>query len=726
MAPGSNQRNGPPSPAPTATSATSNDPPKQRRARTSKPKVKTGCNNCKQRRIKCDEKRPACTQCVRSKKDCSGYPPPPRSARPFEEVRIAPRPRVGGQQSSLAAAPAVQPPQPAQPAQATQSTQLAPRRLSKYYHRYTPPQTPVVQQNSMTIYRPSTCPVPEQDGLYFQLFQAHTANELSGYFDSTFWSRLVLQECHSEDAVRHAVVALGALYKTLDKHCESPPSSPAAAVSAVDTAWQHWEVAVRSYSNACTSLVSVAGQDSGANRTRLMASVLLACFDSFIGDHKQAIKQIQTGLGLLEQLRAQRRRAFLSRPEEPVEDEIIQMFTRLAIQAKSYDMAFHFPKPYVIQLIQPSTDPSSPSSEVGSPLSLHQDPIPEQFDSLHEARIAWDTLCEQMFRFTERLFAQASGDGPMGVLPAKLRQYGLSFRGRIEAWADAFEHILSSRFSPGVSSQEKAAIAVLKMFQIMGQVLFLMTFSDSEQHFDVFQPQFKTIVDLGLEVVGDEERRAAEKRCPDPRRCHHHDSQEPDIFGGQTYMANHIKPSFSADLGIVPPLYVVATKCRSPLLRRQAIQLLRSSSRREGMWDSELTARIGTWIMNIEEEEDQLPIMTPGRSPADSFSDAGGFSPQPASANGNGMSPKPRQAPNGSPELGDNLGPGGNARWDMRRESTASSLAAAQRTVPEAKRVMVKAVEFDLKRHSAVLQCGSRSTAAGSPDLKTRVTQIIW
>lgn len=574
----------------------------------------------------------------------------------------------------------------------------------------------------MTLYRPSTAPFPEQDGLYFQLFQAHTANELSGYFDSTFWSRLVLQECHSEAAVRHAVVALGALYKTLEKHCESPPSSPAAAaVVAVDSAWQHWEVAVRSYSNALTALFSVDGQDSTANRTRLMASVLLACFDSFIGDHKQAIKQIQMGLGLLEQLRAQRRRAFLSRPEEPVEDEIIQMFTRLAIQAKSYDMAFHFPKPYVIQLIQPSTDPSSPSSEGGSPLSLHQDPIPDQFDSLHEARIAWDTLCEQMFRFTERLFAQASQDGPMGVLPASLRQYGLSFRGRIEAWADAFEHILSARFSPGVSSQEKAAIAVLKMFQIMGQVLFLMTFSDSEQHFDVFQPQFKTIVDLGLEVVGDEERRAAEKRCPDPRTCHHHNSHEPDIFGGQSYMANHIKPSFSADLGIVPPLYVVATKCRNPVLRRQAIQLLRSSSRREGMWDSELTARIGMWIMDIEEEEEH-PIMTPGRSPADSFSDASGLSPQASSTNG--MSPKPRHA-NGSVELGDNLGPGGNARWDMRRASTASS-ATPQRTVPENKRVMVKAVEFDLKKHSAVLQCGSRSTAAGSPDLKTRVTQINW
>ncbi|KAH9908388.1 hypothetical protein F4778DRAFT_717069 [Xylariomycetidae sp. FL2044] len=49
-----------------------------RRVRVSKPKVKTGCNNCKQRRIKCDEKRPECSQCVRSKKTCPGYPPPLR------------------------------------------------------------------------------------------------------------------------------------------------------------------------------------------------------------------------------------------------------------------------------------------------------------------------------------------------------------------------------------------------------------------------------------------------------------------------------------------------------------------------------------------------------------------------------------------------------------------------------------------------------------------------
>lgn len=666
----------------------------------------------RQRRIKCDEQRPACSNCLRSKKVCAGYPPPPRSARPFEEVRIAPRPKPNNGAPPLVAVQAVRP---------LPTTQLAPRRVAKYHRRHTPPQTPLVQQQSITLYTPSAFPFAQQEGLYFQLFQSHTANELSGYFDSIFWSRLVLQECHSDVSIRHAVVALGALYKTLDKTCESPPASPSANGDPVDSAYRHWEVAVKSYSNACTSLFNIAGDDSTANRTRLMASVLLACFDSFIGDHKQAIVQIQNGLGLLERLRAQRRRAFLSRPEEPVEDEIIQMFTRLAIQAKSYDMAFHFPQPYVVQLVQPSstTDPCSPSSDGGSPVSLHQEPIPERFSSLHEARFAWDALCEKAFRFTETMFINANKNGPMGILPASLQQFGLGFKHQIQSWSDAFEHILEARAAPGVTSQEKAAIAVLKMFQIMGQILFLMTFSDSEGKFDSFQPHFQSIVDLGREVVGDEERRAAERRCPDPRTCRHHKDHDSDIFGGYEYAANHIKPSFSADMGIVPPLYVVATKCRSPIIRRQAIQLLRSSSRREAMWDSELSARIGTWIMGIEEEEDPAAtVVTPDPSPRESFSSA--------SLNGSISSPPSRHL-NGHIDFGGRLGPGGNARWDARRESNVSlSARAQQKVIPESKRVMVRAVEFDLREHSAILQCGSRGLAAGSPDLKTRVTRITW
>ncbi|TLS27880.1 hypothetical protein PpBr36_01599 [Pyricularia pennisetigena] len=719
-----------------------------RRMRQSKPKTKTGCKNCKLRRIKCDEKRPACTQCTRSKKICTGYPPPAHSARPFEEVLIAPKPNIAcaGPIASRNANPPI----------IRDSVKLPPRRRQPQ-QRPTPPLSPLFSSAGPFVALYQT-PAPGltfdlQEGQYFQLFRSNTAGELSGYFDNIFWTQTVLRECHESPAVKHAVVALGALYKTLEKSTESPPGSPSSGGQAPgsprgrEAAQTHWEVAVQQYSKALMAQVGVPlnSGDHRSNRTRLMTSVLLACFDSFIGDHKQAIVQIRTGLGLLEILRAERRKAMLTRPEEPVEDELLQMFTRLAIQAKSYDMAFHFPEPYVIHLVQAPANPASPGESGGTPVSIHQDPIPERFSSLIEARVAWDTLCEQLLRATESMAQLANG--PPNLLPQTMMIYGRAFAARIRSWSNAFDHILASRTAPGITSQEKDGIAVLKMFQIMGEILFQMTFRHNEMDFDNYKPYFRTIVDLASEVVGDEERRAAERRCPNRSFCTHQHvngnyGQSIDMLGGQEYTAHHIKPSFSADLGIVPPLYVVAAKSRDHIIRRQAIQLLRSSARREGMWDSQLTAQIGTWIMELEESLDEeaihedevdinrsphlpTPRSSPSEVPIASFS-----------------SPKQRPAGQGQRRSFDGdvpLGPGGNARWDARLESNSSAgsgLNSAssdrvagminKRVVPEDKRVLLRSAEFDLREHVAVLRCGTRGLHPGAPDRRLRETRIVW
>lgn len=62
-----------------------------------------------------------------------------------------------------------------------------------------------------------------------------------------------------------------------------------------------------------------------------MASILLSCFDSFIGDHKQAIVQIQTGLGLLQRIRDGRPRDQPRSSAGHVEEDLVVIFTRLAI-----------------------------------------------------------------------------------------------------------------------------------------------------------------------------------------------------------------------------------------------------------------------------------------------------------------------------------------------------------------------------------------------------------
>ena len=59
---------------------------------------------------------------------------------------------------------------------------------------------------------------------------------------------------------------------------------------------------------------------------------------------------------------------------------------------------------------------------------------------------------------------------------------------------------------------------------------------------------------------------------------------------------------FSLDTGIILPLYIVATKCRHPVLRRRAIALLKSARRQEGVLNSLLTGRVAERLVELEEE----------------------------------------------------------------------------------------------------------------------------
>jgi hypothetical protein len=59
--------------------------------------------------------------------------------------------------------------------------------------------------------------------------------------------------------------------------------------------------------------------------------------------------------------------------------------------------------------------------------------------------------------------------------------------------------------------------------------------------------------------------------------------------------------SYTFEQRIVLALYLVATKCGQLLLRKEAIELLKSSHRREGLWDSFLSAKVAEWMMGLQD-----------------------------------------------------------------------------------------------------------------------------
>lgn len=58
----------------------------------------------------------------------------------------------------------------------------------------------------------------------FDFFCKQIVVVLSGIFDPSFWTRLVLQAAHHEPAIRHAVVALGALHESSEVRSRVEPS----------------------------------------------------------------------------------------------------------------------------------------------------------------------------------------------------------------------------------------------------------------------------------------------------------------------------------------------------------------------------------------------------------------------------------------------------------------------------------------------------------------------
>ena len=164
------------------------------------------------------------------------------------------------------------------------------------------------------------------------------------------------------------------------------------------------------------------------------------------------------------------------------------------------------------------------------------------------------------------------------------------------------------------------------------------------------------------------------------------------------------------------------------------------------MWDSELTARIGMWITEIEESDD-FSIITPGSSPVAMFSNMsmgmGGGMDEAAvveSIDG-GVAVK---SESGVVRSDSNGSANGNAtRWGRRTGSSSSSVSSSSggrthyiwptqqqlappKVIPEERRVMVRAVQFDLHKRTATVQLGTRGLRNGQMDLKTRTTSITW
>lgn len=191
-------------------------------------KVRTGCVTCKQRRVKCDERKPICNRCVKAGRQCGGYAPPPPKDR-----------NVAGQ----------------------------PLVIISY-----------VAPDCSISFLPG---VGTREKRSLEFFKQHTLLET---FATPDWPEHLLRTSYYEDAIRHAIVALGALHE----HYST-------------TSQMDEDFAMQQYSKAMKQIMKLDMKRNTSIDIALISCIIFACFESLQGHYRSSLLHINSGLQILKE-----------------------------------------------------------------------------------------------------------------------------------------------------------------------------------------------------------------------------------------------------------------------------------------------------------------------------------------------------------------------------------------------------------------------------------------
>lgn len=383
----------------------------------------------------------------------------------------------------------------------------------------------------------------------------------------------------------------------------------------------HHQHALEQYDTAIKQMRANALRGEQALRVTLISCIVIVCFETLHGNNESAAQQLQMGTRLLQDWKLQQRNSdkhalgYSSPAPDVVDDVLCQAIGRMEIQTMSF------------------YDNRSPDAHRRLKTEGEEviERMPEQFTSLNDARIYFELIRRRVMHFTasapfkvypeselasdrnvEALETQLwAGWGkswkgkirqplpvtnqqfihqynctqpetmfPISGQPENAMQYSNAHSecqgliGELRAWVRSFRPLLET----SIQKRSIDAISALTLnIQQQTCSLFRAVFFTTEMEWDIFIPEFRTIVSQASRLLALQEELARKKSS-----C------------GYPALA------FSFDAGYVLSLYIVAMKCREGKTRRAALRLLRRHPRREGIWDSVVVSAGSAWIMGLE------------------------------------------------------------------------------------------------------------------------------
>lgn len=391
-----------------------------------------------------------------------------------------------------------------------------------------------------------------------QFFHFKTVPSVCGFFDSSFWRRLLLQMSHEEPSLRCAMMAIGSAqrnnervgYRSLDLEDTSPRLD-------------HDAFTLHQYTKAI-NLVQKRLSTGNQNRmVSLVACILFVCLELLRGQRRPALAHLRCGISMLSSAETSldAYRTILSpkglNPKEMIDNDIAPIIARLSLLQTLYR--------------QPRTDLFVGTLNVNVP--EHNKEPEKPFATLKDARIANTNMGNSTLRFCHMVLAELFPD------LESLEVFRKALLRRLQNWSDAFEGYLSSDFVERgqlLTKDERGAAQLRVQHRMAVSWARFICCPLDEMESDKVHPDFQFIVEATERIM-----EATERECP-----------EEGGIGG-----------FNLDNGIIPPLVYAGIKCRDPILRRRAVALLyRSPWRREGLWDAVTCAKLIEAHINVEEE----------------------------------------------------------------------------------------------------------------------------
>ena len=237
--------------------------------------INTILNSSRIRRIKCDEHKPSCYKCIKNRFSCEWFATPSTKDARRDATH---------QPFCLPLLP-----------RATDQTEPNLQPLTRRV-----PIQPLARWKSTVIeVEPSASPASnffqtDLEHRYFRVFCEKVSTQLAGFVDSPLWNQLILQASEQNEAIRHAIVAVGALDITLQTSKAATQVEPTAAMD------EHHRFAITQYHKAIIKMRVSISDGQHSLRTTLLTALLIVCFECLHGNHESAIAQMKSALDLLE------------------------------------------------------------------------------------------------------------------------------------------------------------------------------------------------------------------------------------------------------------------------------------------------------------------------------------------------------------------------------------------------------------------------------------------